>query len=193
MSLELQFICLAPPAKELMSSYSLILKSEFPLSGNELRITALVWHSWNDEEERMPMEPAWWTISPIVFSPAKMSQTGHIHFWNLFQALGNRSGKGTRRVYTFSARRNSFMPALSKSRPCQSHLFNLLREYRNTVMTYSWVILFRWPNFFFKRIVSTQSTLLLTLVEMWAFCIVYIICYQIFLILYLLSPVSMLA
>lgn len=126
MSLELQFICLAPPAKELMSSYSLILKNEFPLSGNELRITALVWHSWNDEEERMPMEPAWWTISPIVFSRAKMSQTDHIHFWNLFQALGNRSGKGTRHVYTFSARRNSFMPAISQSRPCQSHLLIFL-------------------------------------------------------------------
>lgn len=109
-------------------------------------------------------------------------KTDHIHFWNLFQALGNRSGQGTRHYLHFFSKEREIVPCLLFHIVdfAKAIFFNLLRKYRNTVMTYSWVILFSLPNFFFKRKVSTQSTLLLTLLEMKASYIVYIICYQIF-------------
>lgn len=87
-------------------------KERDPLSGSEWRVRALVWHPWNDEEERMPMEPAWRTISTMVFSQAKMSQADHIHFWHLFQALGNRSGKGTRHYLHFLSKEREIVPCL---------------------------------------------------------------------------------
>lgn len=39
-------------------------------------------------------------------------KTDHIHFWNLFQALGNRSGQGTRHYLHFFSKEREIVPCL---------------------------------------------------------------------------------
>lgn len=58
-------------------------------------------------------------------------------------------------VYTLSARREKAFRAchcqIVNCKNCRDHLLSLLWEYRKTLMTHSWVILFRLPNFFSKE------------------------------------------
>lgn len=59
------------------------------------------------------MESAWWIMSTTMINGAKMSQVDHIHFWNLFLALSNWSGKGMRNIYTLLVRRKKVSHACS--------------------------------------------------------------------------------
>lgn len=102
--------------------------------------------------------------------------------------------KGRDSVYTLSARREkAFRACHCHIVNCKSHLLSLLWKYRKTLMTHSWVILFRLPNFFPKRSFSIKL-IVLWLVEMKAACIVCLFHLLLdFMVFYSLSPVSVLA
>lgn len=126
--------------------------------------------------KRMPIEPAWWAISATVINGAKVSQ------WIIFTSgiyceHEQLTWEGNKALVTFyqQGERKS-VPCLlfPQSKLCQIHLLNLLWKYINTLMTSSWLILFRLlPNFLSKVRVYIWSSLHLRLVEMRAAFIVY--------------------
>lgn len=114
MDLEIKFIYLEAPTRELVFSY---FKNGLPLSGNWSRIAALVWRTWSDEEAKGCL----WALSTVVINGAKMSQADHPHFWNVFQALSNYLGREQGTIYTLSARREN------TSHACHFHVVNFAK------------------------------------------------------------------
>lgn len=123
MDLGIKYICLEPPARELISSYSLISKNELPLSGSWLRIAPLVWHTLSDEEEKRclwnwpdELYQSWWSMGlschrQIIF-------TSGIYFKHWTIDLGRERGT----IYTLSSRTEKV------SHACYFHRVNFVKD-----------------------------------------------------------------
>lgn len=100
--------------QENASPHRALLQEWFPFI-LRLRIAALVWHTWSDEEEKGCLWSYLNTVSTTVISGANMSLADHIHFWNLFQPLNNWSEKRTRLCLHFISKERESIPCLSLS------------------------------------------------------------------------------